>query len=229
MRIVAGAWRGRALVAPKGDITRPTSERLRQALFDMIWHAPWGGRAAIEGVAVLDAFAGTGALGLEALSRGAGRATFMERDRAALAALRANVVACGAVATVLAADATRPPRGEACAVVFLDPPYGQELVPRAVAALRANVANCAAVASVLQVDATRPPRGEACALVFLDPPYGQGLVPRAVAALDAAGWIAPGALIVAEVGATDRFEPPSDAVATRGHGAGRVVVWRHNR
>lgn len=179
MRIVAGAWRGRALVAPKGDITRPTSERLRQALFDMIWHAPWGGRAAIEGVAVLDAFAGTGALGLEALSRGAGRATFMERDRAALAALRTNVVACGTVATVLAADATRPPRGDACAVVFLDPPYGQELVP------------------------------------------------RAVLALDAAGWIAPGALIVAEIGATDRFEPPSQPVATRGHGAGRLVVWWH--
>jgi len=81
---------------------------------------------------------------------------------------------------------------------------------------------------VLAADATRPPRGEACAVVFLDPPYGQELVPRAVAALDAAGWIAPGALIIAEVGATDVLEPPSHPVATRGHGAGRIIVWRHD-
>jgi 16S rRNA (guanine966-N2)-methyltransferase len=110
---------------------------VRQALFDMIWHAPWAGRAAIEGAVVLDAFAGTGALGLEALSRGAARASFFERDRAALAALRANVFACRAEEScrVVMADATRPPAGEPCGIVFLDPPYGRELVPAAVAAL----------------------------------------------------------------------------------------------
>ena len=91
MRIVAGTWRGRALVAPPGDTTRPTADRVRQALFDMLLHAPWGGRATVEGASVLDAFAGTGALGLEALSRGAADASFIERDRAALAALRANI------------------------------------------------------------------------------------------------------------------------------------------
>ena len=138
MRIVAGAWRGRLLAAPAGAATRPTADRVRQALFDMLLHAPWGGREALEGAAVLDAFAGTGALGLEALSRGAATATFIERDRAALAALRANIAACWAQArcTVLPADALRPPPGAACRIVFLDPPYAQDALPRAVAALR---------------------------------------------------------------------------------------------
>ena len=89
MRIIAGLWRGRALLAPSGETTRPTADRVRQALFDMLLHAPWGGRNLIEGARVLDVFAGTGALGLEALSRGAAKACFIERDRAALAALRA--------------------------------------------------------------------------------------------------------------------------------------------
>ncbi len=137
MRIVAGAWRGLALASPPGAATRPTAERVRQALFDMLLHAPWGGRDLVEDAQVLDAFAGTGALGLEALSRGAGHATFLERDRAALAALNANVERCraGARATVLAADATHPPPGRPCSLVFLDPPYRQSLVPAALAAL----------------------------------------------------------------------------------------------
>ena len=140
MRIIAGRWRGRALLAPPGAATRPTADRVRQALFDMLWHAPWGGRAAIEGSMVLDAFAGTGALGLEALSRGAAHCTFMERDRAALLVLRANIAACGAeaVSTVLPTDATRVNVGAACGLVFLDPPYGKELVAGTVTALRAG-------------------------------------------------------------------------------------------
>ena len=138
MRIVAGAWRGRALTAPPGEATRPTSDRARQALFDVLMHAPWGGREWLEQAVVLDAFAGTGALALEALSRGAVRAVCLERDAGALAALRANIAACGATesCTVRRADALRPPPGVPCALVFLDPPYGQGLVPRAVAALR---------------------------------------------------------------------------------------------
>ena len=139
MRIVAGAWRGRALVAPVGETTRPTADRVRQALFDMLLHAPWGGRDLVEGAHVLDVFAGTGALGLEALSRGAAKACFIERDRAALAALRANIAACraGELCTVLAGDALAVRRGEPCGLVFLDPPYGQELVPRTVERLAA--------------------------------------------------------------------------------------------
>jgi 16S rRNA (guanine966-N2)-methyltransferase len=139
MRIVAGTWRGRTLIAPQGSATRPTADRVRQALFDMLLHAPWGGRDVIDGARVLDVFAGTGAFGLEALSRGAAHATFIEHDRAALAALRANIAACCAQdrSTVLAVDALAAPPGEAAGLVFLDPPYRGDLLPRALAHLRA--------------------------------------------------------------------------------------------
>ena len=139
MRIVAGQWRGRALTAPPGLATRPTADRVRQALFDMLMHAPWGGRAMLEGALVLDVFAGTGAMGLEALSRGAARAVFVETARPALTALLANIAACKAEARceVLAADALTLPPGPRADVVFLDPPYGNDLVPLALRRLRA--------------------------------------------------------------------------------------------
>ena len=137
MRIIAGAWRGRRLQAPAGLVTRPTAERMRQASFDMLMHAPWGGRALLEGASVLDAFAGSGALGLEALSRGAAQATFIEQDREALAVLRANVAVCGAVrACIVAADVLQPPPGSGQTLVFLDPPYDRSLLPGALGALR---------------------------------------------------------------------------------------------
>jgi 16S rRNA (guanine966-N2)-methyltransferase len=138
MRIIAGEWRGRRLEAPPGEGTRPTLDRVRQALFDRLMHAPWAGRAAMEGAHVLDAFAGTGALGLEALSRGAAEAVFIERDRTALVALRANVAACRAEpqCRIIPGDACRPPAGTPCSLVFLDPPYGQGLAAPAVAALK---------------------------------------------------------------------------------------------
>ncbi len=137
MRIVAGTWRGRALIAPQGTATRPTADRARQALFDMLLHAPWGGRDTVEGAQVLDIFAGTGAFGLEALSRGAIHATFVEHDCTALAALRANIASCRAQdrSTVLAVDALAIPPGEPASLVFLDPPYHHDLVPRAIARL----------------------------------------------------------------------------------------------
>lgn len=137
-RIIAGAYRGRAIRAPAGTATRPTADRARQALFDALLHAPWGGRAAIEGAEVLDGFAGSGALGLEALSRGAARATFIEQDAAACAAIRANIAALGAGdrAALLVADMLAPPPGRPQGCVFLDPPYGKDLLPPSVAALR---------------------------------------------------------------------------------------------
>ncbi len=140
MRVIAGRLRGRKLVAPAGDATRPTAERVRQALFDMLAHAPWADDA-LRDARVLDAFAGSGALGIEALSRGAAHATFLESARPAQAAIRANIVACGEAerATILPADATRPPRAPApCGVAFLDPPYCAGLLPRALAALAAQ-------------------------------------------------------------------------------------------
>ncbi len=106
----------------------------------MLLHAPWVGRDVFDGAHVLDAFAGTGALGLEALSRGAAHVTFMEQDRSALAALRTNIAACSAerVCTVLAGDALNSLSGGPCGVVFLDPPYGLRLVSKALNALAAR-------------------------------------------------------------------------------------------
>lgn len=125
MRVIAGRWGGRTLRAPPGRATRPTSERVREALFSMLGE--------LNGAAVLDLFAGTGALGIEALSRGAARAVFAERDRAALAALRGNLASLKAgreLAEVRATDAlgalrTARERGETYDLVFVDPPYGR--------------------------------------------------------------------------------------------------------
>ena len=143
MRIVAGRHRGRALQAPPGDAVRPTSDRAREALFNILAHGRFGNGGdgpAYAGASVLDAFAGTGALGLEALSRGAAEAFFLESDRAALAVLRRNVEALGetARARIVPADATNPPRAQKpCGLVFLDPPYRGGLAQPALAALAA--------------------------------------------------------------------------------------------
>lgn len=95
-------------------------------------------RVEFDGMHVLDAFAGTGALGLEALSRGAAHATFFDRDTACVALVRRNVQTFSANAQILRADATRPPRaGQACDLIFLDPPYAKGLLALAVPALQA--------------------------------------------------------------------------------------------
>ncbi len=134
-RIIAGAFKGRKLAAPPGLETRPTNARARQAVFDILAHAPW---CELRGVKVLDVFAGTGAYGLEALSRGAASAVFFEQAPAALAALRANIAACRAEARVVAGDVLAPPQGTPHDLVFLDPPYGKDLVPKALAVLQAR-------------------------------------------------------------------------------------------
>lgn len=143
LRIVGGADRGRRLVVPQSEAVRPTSDRAREALFNILSHGDYAAAAGppFAGRPVLDAFAGTGALGLEALSRGASAAAFIENDRDALAALRRNIAALGREdgAYVFAGDAVRPPRAPfACAVVFLDPPYNSGLAAPALAALAAS-------------------------------------------------------------------------------------------
>jgi 16S rRNA (guanine966-N2)-methyltransferase len=140
MRIVAGAYRGRTLVAPKGQSVRPTAERARQALFNVLEHAPWS-RQNWADVRVIDGFAGSGALGLEALSRGASFCLFVEGDRAARAATLANLAALGLSdrGRVLGQDLTRlGARGIEAPfdLAFLDPPYGSGLAEGALAALR---------------------------------------------------------------------------------------------
>jgi 16S rRNA (guanine966-N2)-methyltransferase len=136
-RIIAGQWRGKALTAPTGLLTRPTNVRARQAIFDILLHAPWAGPSFIQSARVLDVFAGTGAYGLEALSRGAVFATFIENNRDALRALSANISACKAEKTskIIAADALHLPPGTAHELIFLDPPYALNLIPQAISAL----------------------------------------------------------------------------------------------
>lgn len=136
MRIVGGQDRGRRLRAPHGHRTRPTAERVREALFDILGPA-------VAGMRVLDLYAGTGAVGLEALSRGAARAVFVEKDRDALRALRQNLAALRVsrmAARVVAGDAVGVVGGlrrdEApFDLAFLDPPYGLPVVPRVLDAL----------------------------------------------------------------------------------------------
>ena len=128
MRIIAGQWRGRPLEAPLGRSTRPTSDRAREGLFSMLASR----LGSFEGLQVADLFAGTGALGLEALSRGAAHCTFVEKDRAALDALKRNLAKLGAEDR---AD-VRPQAAEhvslaPCDLVFVDPPYGTGLAQAA--------------------------------------------------------------------------------------------------
>ncbi len=121
MRVVGGTARGRRLQAPAGSGVRPTSDRVREAMFDMLTSL-----GAVEGATVVDLFAGSGALGLEALSRGATAATFVDDDRAALDAVKVNLVTTGlyARATVVQADVltwlATAPRFD---LAFADPPY----------------------------------------------------------------------------------------------------------
>jgi 16S rRNA (guanine966-N2)-methyltransferase len=135
VRIVAGEFRGRVLGAPAGMDTRPTSEKVREAVFNILGD--------IEGDHVLDLFAGSGALGLEALSRGAAHATFVDAARAALIAVRANLRELGVEgrATVVAGDAVavvgRHAGPAPWRLVFVDPPYRSDLAARVIGALPA--------------------------------------------------------------------------------------------
>jgi len=121
MRIIAGEWRGRPLKAPAGAATRPTADRVRETLFSMLASR----LGTFEGLRVADLFAGSGALGFEALSRGAAHVTFVEQDRAALDAIRANAAALKADdrAQILARSALRLPASEPFDLIFADPPY----------------------------------------------------------------------------------------------------------
>jgi 16S rRNA (guanine966-N2)-methyltransferase len=120
MRIIAGNWRGRPLIAPKGDTTRPTADRTRETLFSMLTSR----LGSFEGLAVADLFAGSGALGFEALSRGAGSCLFVEQDRTAIDAIRANAEKLGIRPDVRAQSVmTLGPSPAPLDVILLDPPY----------------------------------------------------------------------------------------------------------
>ena len=138
MRIVGGRLRGRALAAPKSQAIRPTADRLRESLFNILTHA-YGDP--IRGARVLDLFAGTGALGLEAMSRGAAFALFIDDGAEARALLRQNIEALGLAAAtkIFRRDATKlgPAHPvEPFSLAFLDPPYGKGLAEKALASMR---------------------------------------------------------------------------------------------
>jgi len=176
MRIVGGSLGGRVLRAPAGAATRPTSEKVRQAIFNIL--------PACDGAEVLDVFAGSGALGIEALSRGAAHATFFETAKPALAAVRGNLaeLALEDRATVLVGDAVslaaRPRIAPAAPwrLVFIDPPYRSDLAVRAALALPpANLAPDVVI--VIEHDRRNAPPDELGSLLRTDERrYGDTLV-----------------------------------------------------
>jgi 16S rRNA (guanine966-N2)-methyltransferase len=186
MRIVSGHFRGKTLATPSGEATRPTSDRARQAVFNILEHAAWS--KGVRAARVIDLFAGSGALGFEALSRGAAFCLFVETDEAARGAIRENVEAMGLF------GATRVHRRDATDLGVR--PGGD---------------------------------GPAFDLAFLDPPYAKGLGETALEKLASGGWLAPGATVVFERGASE----PDFAVAgfaaldERGYGAAQVHFLRY--
>lgn len=200
MRIVGGAWRGRPLAGPKTHDIRPTSDRLREAVFNVLAHAHLvdacfvrapadpaiaAVRAPFEDLRVLDLFAGTGALGLEALSRGAVFALFVDDGAQARGLIRANVETLGAggVSRIFRRDATR----------------------------------LGAIGPMVPFD-----------LVFCDPPYGRALASPALVAAADGGWLRPGAVVVVEEARAAAFAPPAGftLLETRDYGETAVTFLR---
>lgn len=131
MRIIAGQWRGRKLLAPPGLATRPTADRTRETLFNMLASRI----GSFEGLRVADLYAGSGALGFEALSRGAAHVTFVETDQAARKAIEANARALGADVTLSAHSAERLPPAPQFDLILADPPYSASAGTRVVQAV----------------------------------------------------------------------------------------------
>lgn len=186
LRIIAGEWRGRKLRFPADTSIRPTPDRVRETLFN--WIGP-----RVRGVRALDLFAGSGVLGLEALSRGAAAVTFVDSDPRAVQALRERLAEWGAQgATVIRAEA------------------------------QAFVAAGTGAGTGTRVDAVGAAAGP-FGLVFLDPPFAAGLLPPIARALEAGGWLEPGALLYVEAAAAERLpEWPAGWESLRSGQAGAV-------
>ena len=184
MRIVGGALRGRPLATPSHDGLRPTSDRVREAVFNILLHGIPA--FTLADVRAIDLFAGTGALGLEALSRGAAFCLFVEEAAEARALIRQNVEAFGLT------GCTKIYRRDATDLGYMG-------------------------------------RGAAHGLAFLDPPYGKGLIPKALAALASGGWLASGAVVVAEerAGAEIPLPPSFAALDQRNYGDTEVRFLRY--
>lgn len=185
MRVTGGQFRGRALVEPADNRVRPTSDKVRQAIFNILVHHPFEGFV-LEGAKVVDVFAGTGALGIEALSRGARYALFVDDSAESRALIRQNVEALGLTGV------TKVWRRD-----------GAELGPLGASA------------------------GGPFTLAFLDAPYRKGLTEKALLALVSGGWLAPGALVVAETAADEQIQLPAKLTLldARTYGETRVHTY----
>ncbi|PIW28827.1 MAG: 16S rRNA (guanine(966)-N(2))-methyltransferase RsmD [Rhodospirillales bacterium CG15_BIG_FIL_POST_REV_8_21_14_020_66_15] len=185
MRIVGGRFRGKKLIAPEGADLRPTSDRARESVFNILAH----GKAAIDldGITVVDMFCGTGALGLEAMSRGAAHGVFADRNPAHLKIAKDNAAAMGL--------------WRECLMLGLECTH-LAVPPRA----------------------AKTPAG----LAFLDPPYGQGLADPTLRGLVNKGWLAPGAIVVVEVGAEEALRGTRgfEVLDERTYGAAKVYFLR---
>jgi 16S rRNA (guanine966-N2)-methyltransferase len=162
MRIVGGKFGGREIAAPKGRDTRPTSDKARQAVFNILEHAAWAPK--LEGARVIDLFAGAGALGFEAMSRGAVFCLFVETDAAARGAIRETadafgLMGCTRIHRRSATDLGVKPAGvgDPFTFAFLDPPYGQDLAPPALKCLRDGQWLAQDSLAVLEVGAKEEP------------------------------------------------------------------------
>jgi 16S rRNA (guanine966-N2)-methyltransferase len=188
MRITGGKFGGRALATPRDSRVRPTSDKVRQAIFNILQHHDFGSGFALEGARAADLFAGTGALGVEALSHGASFCLFVDDSAESRAIIRENVEALSltGASKIWRRDAT-------------------QLGPIAAGA------------------------GGPFELVFLDPPYRKGLIAPALASLREGGWLADGAVVVAET-ADDDDDPLTDGferMDDRFYGDTRVLFLRH--
>lgn len=155
MRVIAGKLRGRPLDAPKGNTTRPMTDRVKESIFNMLGHR-FETPGALPAVDVLDLFAGSGALGIEALSRGARSCTFVERDRRSIATLRSNLnrLQLGAVARVVAENAWTlryPLDGAEFSLILVDPPYVQAREPLRLADLLERIGAALAHSGLLVI------------------------------------------------------------------------------
>ena len=166
MRIVSGLLKGRKLISPEGTETRPTSDRARQAIFNILEHAPWAfnadGKNILDQALVLDAFAGTGALGIEALSRGAQDIVFFEKNPAALSACRDNIaqLKITELTHIIRTDATkikaRPEHVQPRNLIFLDPPYNKNLIIPCVQGLHDHAWLAASCLYVIETSSKTP-------------------------------------------------------------------------
>ena len=211
MRIVAGAYGGRRLEVPKGRDIRPTSDKVRGAIFNAL-----RSRGAVEGARVLDAFCGTGALGLEALSQGAVHCSFLDKSRESLELAKRNAQALGLLSPSLRGAQRRgnPEPQDGSRDCF------------------AGARNDGKTAEFLLKDSTKLGTCpyDPFALIFLDPPYDQGLISPALAGLHDGGWLADGAFIVAETEKrwSGDIPPAYTALDEKTYGDTKVVFLRYS-